>query len=367
MARRLFSIFLVVLCAISFSSAEIALAAKKKGRRAKRSYTPVQTSLIIDGKTGRVLHASNARKQVYPASLTKVATLYLIFEALESGKIKMNQRFKVSKYAASATPLKLGLKAGDTIAVKDIIPALIIKSANDAARVAAEGIAGSEKKFAKLMTIRAKSLGMKHTNFTNASGLHNPKQKTTAVDLAKLTVAIKKDFPQYYHFFSKTRFNYRGKEVKGHNKLTEHYPGAEGLKTGFVNASGCNLITTATRGNKNLIGVVTGGKSASSRDQKMTKLLDAYFGPNTKGVKSNSQLAKAKITKTKISNNAVKSSGNVSKKKTKPVNKAKGKKNNKPAKKKSNNRKKSNSKSNVKKSPSKSKKPRSVNINNKSR
>ena len=312
---RFFSIFLVVLYTITFSGIEIAFAAQKKGKNAKHAYTPVQTSLIIDGKTGKVLHESDARKQIYPASLTKVATLYLIFEALASGKIKMNQHFKVSSYAANAVPLKLGLKPGDTISVQDIIFGLIIKSANDAARVAAEGIAGSEEKFAKLMTIRARSLGMRHTNFTNASGLHHPDQKTTAVDLAKLAVAIKKDFPQYYPFFSKTSFHYRGREVRGHNKLTANYPGAEGLKTGFVNASGCNLITTATRGDKNLVGVVIGGKTAVARDQKMTKLLDECFGVNK--IKRDSQIAQAKVTKTKILSNSQKP-------KSKKANKAKG-------------------------------------------
>ena len=156
---------------------------------------------------------------------------------------------------------------------------------------------------------------MRHTNFTNASGLHHPDQKTTAVDLAKLAVAIKKDFPQYYPFFSKTSFHYRGREVRGHNKLTANYPGAEGLKTGFVNASGCNLITTATRGDKNLVGVVIGGKTAVARDQKMTKLLDECFGVNK--IKRDNQIAQAKVTKTKILSNSQKT-------KPKKANKTKG-------------------------------------------
>ncbi len=330
--RKLFSIFLVALYAIIFSCAESAFATKKVSKNSNYGYTPVQSSLIIDGKTGKVLHSSNARKEIYPASLTKVATLYLLFEALESGKIKINQSFKVSKYAASATPIKLGLKAGDSITVKDAILALIVRSANDVARVVAEGIAGSEDEFAKLMTARAKSLGMNHTNFTNASGLHNPNQKSTAVDLAKLTVAIKKDFPQYYSFFSKTSFCYRGKDIKGHNKLTANYPGAEGLKTGFVNASGCNLITTATRGNKHLIGVVTGGRTAAARDQKMISLLDSYFESNQKDINRNIQSANAKITKTKISSNSQQKKSKTSNQiKTKDNKKAIKQKTNKPS------------------------------------
>lgn len=178
--------------------------------------------------------------------------------------------------------MKLYLKAGETITVKDAINGLIIKSANDVARVVAENIAGTEKRFAKLMTVRAKQLGMKNTNFANASGLHDSRQRTTAVDLAKLAIAIKRDFPEYYPYFAKTNFAFRGKTINGHNKLTANYPWAEGLKTGYINAAGCNLITTATKNNKSLVGVVIGGKSAALRDKKMRKLLDKQFARNAK-------------------------------------------------------------------------------------
>lgn len=280
--RRILPIILLpFLLVITFLTVTLAgtdvIAAKKKKKRAP-AYTPIQSSLVVDGRTGKILHSRNARKRIYPASLTKVMTLYMIFESLESGKISLNDRFKVSKYATKVIPLKLHLKPGSTIKVKDIILGLIVRSANDAAKVAAEGIGGSEKKFARLMTVRARQLGLKHTTFTNASGLHNVRQKSTAVDLAKLTIAIKRDFPQYYHFFSKTNFKFNGRIIKGHNKVTARYPGAEGLKTGFLNASGCNLITTATRGKKSLVGVVIGSRSAKERNSKMEKLLDQHFG-----------------------------------------------------------------------------------------
>lgn len=236
-----------------------------------------KTSLIIDGNTGQILHARNASKKIYPASLTKIMTLYLIFEALNSQKLTMEQELYVSSHASRAKPMKLYLKPQSRITVKDTILALIVKSANDAARVAAENIAGSERKFARLMTIRARQLGMRHSFFTNASGLHHPKQVSTAVDLAKLTMAIKRDFPQYYPLFKKNNFYFRGKLIKGHNQVTETYPGAEGLKTGFTNQAGCNLITTAKRNGRHLIGIVTGNDTSTSRNRKMVELLDKYF------------------------------------------------------------------------------------------
>lgn len=253
-------------------------AAPKKSKKAQACSSPIQTSLVVDGKTGKILHEHNASQIIYPASLTKLMSLYLIFESLESGKLTLDQRLHVSKYATQVIPLKLNLKAGEYITVRDTILGMIVRSANDASTVAAENISGSEQNFAKLMTIRARQLGMKNTTFTNAHGLHNPRQKTTAIDLAKLTIAIKRDFPQYYAYFAKTSFTFKGKTVNGHNKLTAMYPGAEGLKTGFTNPAGRNLITTATRGNKSLVGVVTGSPSNAFRDKKMTTLLDRHFG-----------------------------------------------------------------------------------------
>jgi len=274
MFRKLCCFLLVLLLVTNVSAATTVKNKKVK----KPVYSPIQTSLIVDGKTGKVLHASNSKEKIYPASLTKVMTIYMLFEALESGKIGINDKFHVSKYASQALPLKLYVQPGEKISVKDSIRAIIIKSANDVSRVTAENLAGSEAKFASLMTAKAHQLGMNNTNFTNASGWHDPKQVTTAVDLAKLSIAIERDFPQYYHFFSETSFTFKGKTINGHNRVTAKYPWATGLKTGYTIPAGCNLITTATRGNKSLIGVVTGRKSGAVRDRHMVELLDKHFG-----------------------------------------------------------------------------------------
>lgn len=273
-------VFLVV-CNLQLNISE---AARKKSLT--RTGGPVQTSLIVDGKTGKILHSHNQNVRVYPASLTKVMTLYMLFEALEAGKFSLNDKLYVSPNATRAHPSKLHLKAGDQISVREAILALIVKSANDAAIVVAESIAGSEQKFAKLMNIRAKQLGMKNSFFTNASGWHHPAQKTTPIDLAKLSIAIKRDFPQYYGFFAKTSFKFKGKQINGHNRLTANYPGAEGLKTGFTNPAGCNLITVATRNGKTLVGVVTGSNKAIARDKKMASLLDKHFGIKNDNLKT---------------------------------------------------------------------------------
>ena len=275
MFKKLSSFLLVLFLVTNVSAATTA----KNNKTRKRISLPIQTSLIVDGKTGKILHASNSKEIIYPASLTKVMTMYMLFEALESGKIGMNDKFYVSKHASQALPLKLYVQPGEKISVKDSIRAIIIKSANDISRVVAENIAdGSESKFARLMTLKARQLGMKNTNFTNASGWHDPKQVTTAVDLAKLSIAIERDFPQYYHFFRETSFSYKGKTINGHNRVTATYQGSKGLKTGYTGPAGCNLITSATRGNKSLIGVVTGRKSAAVRDRHMVELLDKHFG-----------------------------------------------------------------------------------------
>lgn len=297
MKIRLSSILAFLLIVSIVLTIPFADAAKHKSR--KKSSGRIQTSLVVDGKTGKVLHASNARKKIYPASLTKVMTLYLIFESLESGKLSLNQKIYVSSYATKVRPLKLYLKPKERITVRDTILGLIVKSANDAARVAAENIAGSEKRFAVLMTARARQLGMRNTTFTNASGWHDAKQVSTAVDLAKLSIAIKRDFPQYYHFFKKTSFKFRKKTIRGHNRVVATYPGAEGLKTGFTNPAGCNLITVATRGNKSLVVVVTGRRSSSIRNKRMVQLLDEYFGVRHKTIK---KAKKSKNRNTKVAN-----------------------------------------------------------------
>lgn len=253
---------------------------------------PTQTSLVVNSKTGRILHDENSHLPIYPASLTKLMTLYLLFEAIETGKLKMSQKLSVSKKAEKMLPTKLGLKASETITVKDCIAALAIKSANDVAVVVAESIKGTEAKFVELMNLRARQLGMKGTNFANASGWHDPSQKSTARDLAKLAIAIKRDFPKYYRVFAGNSFVFRGKLVKGHNKVNETYYGAEGLKTGYTVPSGYNLITAATRQDKTLIAVVTGERTSISRNEQIVKLLDKHFG---KTVMVNQSIAKGNL------------------------------------------------------------------------
>jgi D-alanyl-D-alanine carboxypeptidase len=234
-------------------------------------------ALIIDADTGVVLHQENAGKFRYPASLTKMMSIYVAFQALKSRSIRMNQKVKVSRKAAAQPPSKLGLKPGSYITVRDLITAMIVKSANDAAVVLAEGVAGSEWKFAMLMNKMARKLGMKHTTFRNASGLHDRRQRTTAYDIARLSVALRRDFPQYYYLFGKKKFFYRGKLYETHNKVLKTYVGTDGLKTGYVRASGYNLVTSVQRSGDRLIGVVMGGRSGKRRDRAMKKLLDRSF------------------------------------------------------------------------------------------
>jgi D-alanyl-D-alanine carboxypeptidase len=236
-------------------------------------------SIVIDAESGDVLHASHADDENYPASLTKMMTLYLAFEALEQGRVKLDTRFSVSKHAAAQAPSKLGLRPGETIAVKDIILALVTKSANDAAVVMAEGLAGSESAFAERMTQQARALGMASTTYRNASGLPNADQVTTARDVAKLSQALLKRFPQYYKYFSTEDFAYKGVVYHNHNKLMQGFDGMDGIKTGFIRASGFNLAASAVRNHRRLIGVVMGGQSARARDVHMAELLeDAFAG-----------------------------------------------------------------------------------------
>jgi len=243
------------------------------GNRAWAGYADI----VIDASSGEVLHARNPDAQNYPASLTKMMTLYLLFDALEKGKIKLDDGLSVSAHAEAQPATKLGLTAGSSIKVEKAILAIIIQSANDAAVVVAEAIGGSESHFADLMTAKARALGMTGTNFENASGLPNTRQHTTARDLAVLARALMTDFPQYYHYFGETRFVWGGRMIKTHNRLMVAYEGADGLKTGYIRASGFNLVTSAIRNGQRVIGVVLGGKSPSARDQQMAKLLDGGF------------------------------------------------------------------------------------------
>ncbi len=234
-------------------------------------------SLVIDADSGVVISESNADKVLHPASLTKIMTLMMVFDALESGRASLNDNVRISNHATGAAPSKLGLPAGSSIKLKDAILALVTKSANDIAVAVAEHIGGSESKFAQLSTNRAQELGMYSTRFVNAHGLHNPRQVTTARDMAKLARYIIYRHPQYYKYFSTKSFTYKGKTYNNHNRLLGVYPGMDGLKTGFINASGFNLVASVKRGDRRIIGVVFGGRTAASRNAHMTEILDAAW------------------------------------------------------------------------------------------
>ena len=238
-------------------------------------------SIVIDETTGEVLNEVNADQLNYPASLTKMMTLYLAFEAMQKGHLQWDQRLPVSDWAADRMPTKLGLRAGDTVAVHDCVLGMIVLSANDAATVMGEALGGSEAGFARLMTAKAHELGMSSTNFKNAAGLPDEEQMTTARDLIKLAMALYEKFPEQYHYFSTREFNFRGRTIYGHNHLMYRYPGMDGLKTGFTTASGFNLASSAVRGDHRLFGVVMGGESGGSRDQLMATLLDNGFAHET--------------------------------------------------------------------------------------
>ncbi|MFK4382372.1 serine hydrolase [Bradyrhizobium sp. USDA 223] len=230
-------------------------------------------SIIIDGNSGAVLQATSPDAIRHPASLTKIMTLYLLFERLESGKMKLDTEMPVSKHAADQDPTKLNLRAGQTIRVEDAIKGLVTRSANDAAVVIAEAIAGDEDDFARMMTRKARSLGMSRTVYRNANGLPNDEQVTTARDQATLGRAIQERFPRYYRYFATSTFNWRGQSIRNHNRLLGSVEGVDGIKTGYTRASGFNLVSSIRRGNRHLIGVVLGGRSGGSRDAIMRNLL----------------------------------------------------------------------------------------------
>ena len=234
-------------------------------------------SVIYDFDTKEILHQENPHAPRYPASITKAMTLYLVFKALDNGVLHLNQKLNVSKRATRAEPTKLYLQTGRTIKVKEAILALVTKSANDVAIVVAEALAGTEAAFAKQMTHQARQLGMHRTTFKNASGLPHPKQISTAHDLALLGFALLRDYPQYYHFFKAKSFKYKKKHYRNHNRLLSHYPGCDGIKTGYIRKSGFNLLSSAIREGRRLVVVVMGGKSAKSRNRHTIKLLNKGF------------------------------------------------------------------------------------------
>src|SRR5258705_1937635 len=242
-------------------------------QEARHSYSPSFSSIIVDGNSGATLQANSPDALRHPASLTKIMTLYLLFERLDAGKIKLDSEMDISEHASEQAPTKLGLRPGQTIKVEDAIKGLVTRSANDAAVVIAETIAGDEDDFAKLMTRKARALGMTKTVYRNASGLPNDEQITTARDQATLGRAIQDRFPRYYRYFSTTSFAYRGQSIRNHNRLLGNVEGVDGIKTGYTHASGFNLVTSMRRGNRHLVGVVLGGRSGGSRDAIMRNLL----------------------------------------------------------------------------------------------
>jgi D-alanyl-D-alanine carboxypeptidase len=237
----------------------------------------IDASIVVDADSDSVISQENADRLLHPASMSKLMTLYLTFEALEAGRISLQRAFPVSAHAESMSPTKLGLLAGQSIRVEDAILSLVTLSANDAAVVLAEGLGGSEDRFGQLMTRKAHQLGMVNTNFRNSNGLPDPAQISTARDMAILCRALIRRFPQYYHYFSVREFTYNGIVYSNHNHLMSRYEGMDGLKTGLTNASGFNLAASAVRGGRRLIAVVFGGASAAQRDDYMAQILDQGF------------------------------------------------------------------------------------------
>jgi D-alanyl-D-alanine carboxypeptidase len=262
-----------VVCVIALSSDD----ADARRRRASSNYSPPYAAIVVDANSGAVLHATNPDALRHPASLTKIMTLYLLFERLESGKLKLDSPLKVSSHAEDQSPTKLGLEEDQTIKVEDAIKGIITRSANDAAVVVAEALAGSEDEFAKLMTRKAQALGMTKTVYKNASGLPDDDQVTTARDQAILGRAIQERFPTHYKYFQTRSFVFRGQTISNHNRLLGRVEGVDGIKTGFIRASGFNLVTSVHRDKRFVVAVVLGGSSASSRDARMRQLLNTHL------------------------------------------------------------------------------------------
>ncbi|CAM1637399.1 Sporulation-like domain [Bartonella choladocola] len=242
-------------------------------------------AIAVDANTGNVLYANRADEIRAPASITKVMTLYLVFDAIQSGRLSWNTEMPVSKYAASKPRMKLGLPAGSRISVRDAVNAMIVLSANDAAVVAAEYLGGSEENFARVMTLKARSLGMRNTTFRNANGLPAQGHVSTARDIALMSIAMRDHFPQYYHLFSQREFSYRGQVYKGHNRVLDRIDGADGLKTGFTGLAGFTITTTIAKDGKKLVVVVLGGTSGRQRDDVVVLLANAYMGSASRSTK----------------------------------------------------------------------------------
>jgi len=272
------------LCTLAAVVALVAVAtdpADARGRRkrhhahhARVAYSPPYAAIVVDANSGSVLHNTSADSLRHPASLTKIMTLYLLFEQLEAGKLRLDARLDVSEHAAQQAPSKLGLRPGQTISVEDAIRALVTKSANDAAVVVAEALGGDEETFARMMTRKARALGMSRTVYANASGLPDEDQLTTARDQATLGRAIQDRFPRQYRYFATPAFVFHGRAMRNHNKLLGRVEGVDGIKTGYTRASGFNLVSSVRRGHRHIVAVVMGGSSGGARDARMRLLIE---------------------------------------------------------------------------------------------
>ncbi|PZO79454.1 MAG: D-alanyl-D-alanine carboxypeptidase [Mesorhizobium amorphae] len=250
------------------------------------SFGPVtgkHAAIVIDGDSGRVLFESQSNEARYPASLTKMMTVLMLFDALDARRITPDTQIPVSAYAASRPPTKIGFRPGQTISVDDAIKALITKSANDVAAAVGEFLGGTEERFAEQMTARARALGLRNTRFRNASGLPDPEQQTTARDMATLGFALRKRYGRHYHYFSTQSFAYGSRTIRGHNRLLSRVDGADGIKTGYTRASGFNIVTSVNRGGKKMIFVVMGGATGKARDDYAAALVDTYMPASSVG------------------------------------------------------------------------------------
>jgi D-alanyl-D-alanine carboxypeptidase len=241
------------------------------------------SGIVVDAKTGKTLYGYRENAKAYPASLTKMMTLYLLFEAMEAGKLSKSSRITFSDHAASMQPTKLGIKPGHSITVEQAILALVTKSANDAAAAVAEKLGGTESGFAEMMTAKAHELGMSRTTFRNASGLPNSRQTTTARDMATLGIALREHFPQYYGYFSTRAFKFAGRRMGNHNHLLGRVKGMDGIKTGYTRASGFNLVSSVETDGRSIVAVVMGGRTGKSRNQQMVKLIRTYLRKASRG------------------------------------------------------------------------------------
>ena len=263
-----------VFAVIAISSDADARGRRRAHRAAAESYQPPPASIVVDANSGAVMQASNADSPRHPASLTKIMTLYLLFERLEAGSIKLSSELPVSPHAAAQAPSKLGLKPGETIRVETAIRAIVTKSANDVAAIVAEALGGDESNFARQMTTKARALGMKSTTYRNASGLPDDQQITTARDQAILGRAIQDRFPNQYRYFGTRTFEFRGKSMRNHNHLLGRVEGVDGIKTGYIHASGFNIVTSVRRGHRHIVAVVFGGRTANARDARVHSLIN---------------------------------------------------------------------------------------------